>query len=288
MDFDIERERLKTEIEKSLNRELYMRESILLCNHTPDILIKVGLDDKPILFTQRHLRDGLHPKGKNPKWHGLQIEDYLDLAKNISEPAMIIDSFSDDDSILVITDTVDLDKNPIMACLKTNGTGQYQISTTSSNYLTSVYGRENFENFLIKNLEADFVLYSNKEKIQNLERFCELPLLADYPADFEFNIIIHKSNNIVNNDFSVTLRESENIKIRRIHSLIEKLSTNEIDRLFACSKTYGTQVQNIHDVDDLKEKYNLSNRELTILISQCWLKTKLEKTQVEIDTEIDI
>lgn len=194
------KERLRGEIQSCIEGKLYHRESIMICEHTPQILLDVGLDDKPILLSQKHLRNGLHPKGKNPHWHGLKIDDYLNLEENIQSPSFIVDSFSDDESVLVITSTVDSENNPIIAAIRTTGAGQYQLRALDSNYLTSVYGRENFMNFITKNVEADFVLYANKEKIQELERISKLPLFGDYSKNLEFNTIIHKSNNIVNED----------------------------------------------------------------------------------------
>lgn len=41
-------------------------------------------------------------------------------------------------------------------------------------------------------------LYTDKEKIQNLESFAKLQLLGKFSNDFEFNKIIHLSGNIVN------------------------------------------------------------------------------------------
>ena len=172
-------------------------DSLKIADHTPLILQKCGLEDKTILFSQGHLRNCLHEKGRNVHWHGLEKDDILNLQKWLCEPAMIIDSFSDDMSVIAVSDTVDSDNLPIMACLRSNGEGSYELQTVKSNYLTSVYGRENFENFFDRNLEANFILYLNKEKTQRLESLCELPLLAKC-SNFEFDTIIHKTENVVN------------------------------------------------------------------------------------------
>lgn len=202
--FRNDKKQLILEINKSLNGELSMYDSIKLCEHTPKILQEIGLEDKPILFTQKHLRDGLHEKGSNPKWHGLTTFDYITLEAFLEKPAMICDSFSDDDSIIVVLGSVDKDSNPIMACIRANGKGQYNLSTIGSNYLTSVYGKDNFENFLQKNIAADFVLFADKKIIHNLECSSKLQLLDNFSNDYEFNEIIHKSNNVVNESINST------------------------------------------------------------------------------------
>lgn len=42
---------------------------------TPQILMDVGCDKLPMLYTQQHLKDALHKKSENNShWHGLTIE----------------------------------------------------------------------------------------------------------------------------------------------------------------------------------------------------------------------
>lgn len=190
--------RLLDEINKCLNGEMNRYQSIKICNTTPLKLQNAGLKDKPILFSQGHLRNCLHTKGKNPHWHGLEIKDVLSLQNDLENPAMIMDSFSDDYSVIVVTGNVDKEKNPIIASIRTDGSGQYNFEKINSNYLTSFYGKENFSNFISKSLDVDFMLYADKERIQNLEHFAKLQLLGNFSNDFEFNCILHQSENIVN------------------------------------------------------------------------------------------
>lgn len=143
--------RIRNEINKAINYEMNRYDSIMICKETPKILRDIGLIDKPILMSQQHIRNCLHEKGNNPHWHGLNIEFFEKIPGLLSSPAMLMDSFSDDYSVIAVFDAVDKDNLPIMACINTNGRGNYDFRAINSNYLTSVYGKERFDNFLKKN-----------------------------------------------------------------------------------------------------------------------------------------
>ena len=83
-----------------------------------------------------------------------------------------------------------------MATLRCYGEGQYELATLQSNYLTSVYGRTNFSNFLDKHVEAHALLYADKEKVQRLELFSRQQLSQAYSFCFGRNSIIHQSMNV--------------------------------------------------------------------------------------------
>ena len=161
-------ERLSREIDEVLNHKLGIADSIKICDHTPQILQQLGLKDLPILMSQNHVRNCLHEKGENLHWHGLSKQYLLEIPHLLSNPAIIMDSLSDDESILIVTNKVDSDKNPIIISLRAYGTGQYQLNQVLSNYLTSTYGKEAFKNFLDKHINQQKLLYVNKENVQSL------------------------------------------------------------------------------------------------------------------------
>ena len=187
--------RLSQQIDNTLNHpELY--KSVMICAHTPDVLQQLGLKDYPILMSQQHVRNCLHEKGKNPRWHGLDKSDLMGLVDHLQAPALVMDSLNDDCSIITVTDTVDKDNLPIIAALRCYGEGQYELAALQSNYLTSVYGKDRFDNFLDKHVQAHALLYADKEKIQSLEQFSQLQLLQAYSFCFGSNKIIHQSSNV--------------------------------------------------------------------------------------------
>lgn len=188
--------RLSQEIDDTLNHKLNIADSVMICAHTPRVLQQLGLKDYPILMSQRHVRNCLHEKGKNPRWHGLDKADLIGLIDQLQAPALVMDSLNDDYSIIAVTSTVDKDRLPIIATLRCYGEGQYELSTLQSNYLTSVYGRTNFSNFLDKHVQAHALLYADKEKVQRLEQFSRQQLSRTYPFCFGLNKIIQQSINV--------------------------------------------------------------------------------------------
>lgn len=110
-----------------------------------------------------------------------------------------MDSLSKDDSVVLVTTQLDNDNLPIMITIKPNGKGIYEAETLESNYITSIYGKDNFEKFIDRNIKENKILYFDKEKIQSLERFARLQLSGNF-SNFESKQIIHQSRNIVNTD----------------------------------------------------------------------------------------
>lgn len=234
-----EKYRLKDEIKRTMENKLSRYDSVLICKKTPEIFQKIGLEDKPILMSQKHIRNCLHEKGKNPHWHGIDINVLENLPDYLSNPAMLMDSFSDDYSVIAVFDAIDNDKFPIMASIKTNGNGMYEFNAVNSNYLTSVYGRSNFENFLNRTIDADFMLYANKEKARTLSSFAGLQLLRAFPQSFRFNEILHKSVNVVN--------EYSDIKENRINNVNENVLIdfqNNLSKIGIDGKTVKDQTFN--------------------------------------------
>lgn len=192
-----DKERLSQEIDNTLNHKLSIADSVMLLKHTPHVLQQLGLKDYPILMSQNHVRNCLHEKGKNPHWHGLDKSNLMALIDQLQAPALVMDSLSDDYSIIAVTSTVDKDNLPIIATLRCYGEGQYELATLQSNYLTSVYGKDRFDDFLDKHVQAHALLYADKEKVQSLEQLSQLQLRRTYSFCFGLNNkIIQQSSNV--------------------------------------------------------------------------------------------
>lgn len=163
---------------------------------TPQILLDVGCEQLPMLYTKNHLKKAVKPKNLKKHTHGLDKEQLKKLPSLLEEPVMIYDSLSRNDSIVVVTSELDLENDPIIVSIQPNGEGKYNLERIDSNFITSVHGRENFVKHLEMEIEADNLLFADKTKSQEL--FSVLGL--QFPKglnNFDFNYIIHQSNNIV-------------------------------------------------------------------------------------------
>lgn len=62
--------------------------------------------------------------------------------------------------------------------VRPSGNGNYNLSRVNSNFITSVYGRENFDRHLELELQADNILYINKQKKSRTVQCAATTILA--------------------------------------------------------------------------------------------------------------
>ncbi len=183
------------QVDEALGGVLPFYTSLKVCD-TPQILLDVGCEQLPMLYTQKHLKNAILPPDERNHRHGLEIEQIKRLPELLSYPVMIIDSPNRKDSIIVVTSEVDKSDNPIIASIKPNGKGRYEVENVSSNFITSVYGRNNFPEFFRRIVQSDNLLFCDKQKSQAMfERWGEQ--YSELTNNLDFNIIIHQSRNIV-------------------------------------------------------------------------------------------
>ncbi len=184
------------QVDASLNGELPFYTTLKVCD-TPKILLDVGCEQLPMLYTQRHLKNAIKSLNEKEHLHGLTVEQIKKLPELLENPAMIFDSISRNDSIIAVITELNTDSSPIVVSIKPYGKGRYEIEDISSNFITSVYPKDNFINFFKRTLSSDKVLYCNKERSQELfERWGVQS--SELTNTLDFNIIIHQSRNIVN------------------------------------------------------------------------------------------
>lgn len=178
---------------------------------TPDILIQVGCEQLPILYTQSHLKEAIKPKNGHTHAHGLEIEQIKRIPVLLEEPVMIMDSVSRNDSIVVVTSEVDRDNCPVIVSIHPNGRGNYEMENVDSNFITSIYGRENFGSFLERVVQTNNLLFCDKVKSQELFS-CQGLQSSEAINNLDYNTIIRKSNNIVN----IKVNENEEKKCHNV------------------------------------------------------------------------
>ena len=184
--------------------------SVLRVGDTPKVLQDVGCEALPLFYTQKHLRNAIKEVNEKKHQHGLSIGLIKALPSLLEEPALVLDSFTKNDSIVVVTAAADDKKRPIIASIKLNGRGIYEIEDVSCNFVTSVYGRNNFLEFIETAASEDKVLFFDKIKTENLLLFQGLQLPETYNK-LPSKSIIHPTNNLVNaikKDISYLLRKT--------------------------------------------------------------------------------
>lgn len=175
----------------------YDSHSLLKICDTPQILLDVGFEQKPMLYTQKHLFQALSPKrGDDPHRHGLTVAQVKRFPELFESPVLLADNPSRDDAMLMVLCSVDNDKLPLIASIKPDGRGNYELQDIETNMVLTVFGKKNFARYFELVLTPDLLLYINKEKGQELERLSERQLLGDY-SSLDLNTILRRPQCLV-------------------------------------------------------------------------------------------
>lgn len=90
----------------------------------------------------------------------------------------------------------DNEELPIIISVRPQGKGKYELAEVESNFITSIYGKDNFLNFIGTVIKEDRMIYCNKQKSQELFSVLGLQLPQGF-NNLDFNKVIHVSRNIV-------------------------------------------------------------------------------------------
>lgn len=187
------------QVDKALNGE-WDRYNALYVGETSPLMEELGLKQLPVLMTSKHLNDIVAEKSSSDRRkHGLTPDQVKSLGGILSDPAMVLDSAQRNDAIVFVSDQTDADGLPIVAAIRPNGSGVYEMTSQPTNFLLSMYGRENFDKFIESAARDGRVLYVNKIKSQSL--------LGDAGVQFATGLssadsdgIVHQSRNVVNTE----------------------------------------------------------------------------------------
>lgn len=287
---------------------------------TTSILKQIGLNpDLPMFITRGHLRDMCHDKVKGEtKYHGLSEESVInDLPHILNYPAIVFDSFSENNkgAICLLSERTDSDGLPLLVVIKPDGRGRYNNVTISSNFVLSMYGKDNPQGF-INQLASNSknVIYMDEKRTRDVLKAARLYLPAEL-SKLKFNTIIHKSNNIVkskkmDDSTSAYINKKGATQVSRANGLGETSETptavtpNDIihngegnvkgnqEPRFAFaddgeteyeSSMSDTYKRNVKDIDELVDMSgNVSDT------SKIPTKRKLERTKAKVLSEVEL
>ena len=245
----VNEENFSRQVDESIKGNMPFYKSLKV-GRTPDILIQAGCKQLPMLYTQRHLRDAVRPLNEKKHHHGLSIDQIKKLPELLKSPVMMFDSLSRKDSIVIVTSEYDVKENPVLVSIRPNGKGKYEIEEVDANFITSVYGRNNFSGLIERVVKSDSLLYCDKQKSQVLfERLGEQ--YSKLTNNLDFNKIIHQSNNIVKNE---TLEKSGKNAPEHPAFKIQYYEANEkksvyADKLEAGLETIRNKTADLKDTD---------------------------------------
>ena len=174
---------------------------IKVCD-TPQLLVEAGFKQKPMLYTQRHLLDALHPKDEeNYHWHGLDVAKVKRLPYLLENPVLLSDSPSRKDTLLAVLAEVDGDRLPLIVAIKPDGKGNYELQEIETNFILSVYGKDDFSKYFSERITPERTIYFNEKQGRKLEALAELQLFRCHPVAHDLeNTIIRQPQCIVNSE----------------------------------------------------------------------------------------
>jgi hypothetical protein len=94
---------------------------------------------------------------------------------------------------------------PLIVSMRTEGKGVYDDREIETNFITSIYGKENFEKYIANVEDEDKVIYLSKESGQEFERVAKLQLLRYY-SNLDLDTIIKEPDCISNPKSRVYVR----------------------------------------------------------------------------------
>lgn len=224
-------ESFEEQVEKVRNNK-WSGLNALYVGETSQILLDVGLDQLPMLYTKKHLEEAVKPKNDKKHQHGLTYEQIKEMPNIIKEPAIILDSLSRNDSIVMISDILDNMGQPILVSIKINGSGMYNLKKVDSNFITSMYGRKGIEGFINEVVKKDAILYISNKKSHNLFSLAKVQFPRSLNK-YDFDTIIRQSNNIVN----------KNVKNANTRFSMRNVSSEDYEQVIEENKELKKQVE---------------------------------------------
>lgn len=194
------------------------RQHLKVMDYTPSLLQRIGLGNKEIYMTKAHYNDITHPEdGIHDQYHGLSDEEVIQAPVLLNNAAIILDSITKPSSVIVVSQSLDYQNRPIMMALKTDGEAQ-GIELIDSNFMTSMYGKDGFTNWLDQFVQSNDVLYIDSKKIQALKG-CGVQFSLGFEA-LGFDTILHQSRNAV---------KSNHLKSTKLDNVGRKLTEDQVN-----------------------------------------------------------
>ncbi len=166
----------KQSLEEQVNNVLngtFKGSHITIYDSTPNLLKNLGFPDKPILMTAKHaylvIKDKGVYKSPNDNYHDLGKETFLLALKLIKNPTMVLQNGKNKDEVVLILNWYDKQKNMLIMPMILNGKGNKNYIEIEANIIKSVYGKENFKNYINKNFTLNDILYAGNKKIRDLQ-----------------------------------------------------------------------------------------------------------------------
>ena len=152
------------ETDQCLAGELNPRNAVWVCN-TPPVFGSAGCRSLPMLLTQSHVKNSVRNRTQtNSHYHGLTMEEIRRLPEALETPAVIMGSATRKDALLAVLGYRDRYGQPVVAAVVPEGKGVYGLQKRRSNFILSVYGKEDVGRLIQHMHEENKIYYMNEER----------------------------------------------------------------------------------------------------------------------------
>lgn len=247
-------ENFSDEIDKALKNELPSNTQVKARDFTPKILVDSGVQDLPMLITQKHIKSTIYTQQeaqalglqtKNVNYHGLGKELLIKAIDNLDSPQAIYKT--SENNYLVVTEFKDNNGKEIIVPIQINGNGRYNDVFIDENQIKSVYGRNNLDNYINKN-NFEQIYKKNKE--------------LDFNEGIQYSNVANSSieNSIASQDEDVNTTTKYSKQESENNSGSFNLSNNNIQDKKSSNKSSFS----IEDINSNVDKLNSDSKNKTI------------------------
>lgn len=165
------------EIEKMLKNEKEFNRNgrmIMVCEHSPNWLIKLGYEDLPIYIGPGHIKSALSTKNRRNQ-HNISKSVLFKLPFYIQKPITVISSKNN--RLEVYLKNTDNSGKILVLIMETNVKNKtyYRIKISKSHYINSIYGKDKAILLINKSIRDNGLLYPfNKSKNQIIKEIVTL------------------------------------------------------------------------------------------------------------------
>lgn len=176
----LEDENFSIEVDKCLNPQIQYRKLIHV-GKTPNVLVICGIKNNlNIKMKKSKLIDAMKPeillengRRSHKSGHNLDVETVKKIPKLMRNPLMVLKG-SKDNSLVLITDLKDCKNREILMAINL-----FQCEDLNKIHkIDSIYGRDNFNEYLRENINKGNILAYDKKRTDELLR----PIGVDFPA----------------------------------------------------------------------------------------------------------
>lgn len=134
---------------------------------TPPIYQELGFERLPVMITAKHLQNVMAESGQsaNINYHGLSSDMIKQIPEAIKKPLIIMQSQKAEnrEDIIAVIGLKDKNGKQIIIPFSPNKKGYFNNVEIDINLAKTIYGRTGFNDFLIRSIKENRILYINKK-----------------------------------------------------------------------------------------------------------------------------